>query len=65
MSLVLILTICLQVENKLMIIFIILKKQNVVLAEIPSHKDIEKQVILAGNKDIPELIETVIKSLKK
>lgn len=42
-----------------------IKKQNVVLAEIPSHKDIEKQVILAGNKDIPELIETVIKSLKK
>ena len=42
-----------------------IKKQNVVIAEFPSHKDIEKQVILAGNKDIPELIETVIKSLKK
>jgi len=42
-----------------------IKKQNVVLAEAPSHKDIEKQVILAGNKDIPELIETVIKSLQK
>lgn len=42
-----------------------IKKQNIVIAEFPSHKDIEKQVILAGNKDISELIETVIKSLKK
>jgi hypothetical protein len=42
-----------------------IKRQYVALAEAPSHEDIEKQVILAGNKDIPELIETVIKSLKK
>ena len=42
-----------------------IKKQNVVLAEFPSRNEIEKQIILAGNKDIPELIETVIKSLKK
>lgn len=42
-----------------------IKKQNVALAEFPSRNEIEKQIILAGNKDIPELIETVIKSLKK
>jgi hypothetical protein len=42
-----------------------IKKQSVVLADFPSRKDIEKQVILAGNKNIPELIETIIKSLQK
>lgn len=42
-----------------------IRKQKVILADYPSHKEIEKQVILSGNKDIPELIETVIKALKR
>ena len=51
-------------KTKLMNILIILKTK-CCNSRISFHKDIEKQVILAGNKDIPELIETVIKSLKK
>lgn len=36
------------------------KKQLVVLKDIPSKTDIEREIILAGNKDIPALIETIV-----
>ena len=42
-----------------------LKGQSVVLAEYPSKKDIEKDLILSGNKDIPELIKTIVDKYKK
>ena len=42
-----------------------LKEQFVVLAEYPSKKDIEKDLILSGNKDIPELIKTIVEKYKK
>lgn len=41
------------------------KKQLVVMAEYPSKQNIEKELILAGNKDIPELIETIVAKFKK
>ena len=40
------------------------KSQQVILKEVPSKSDIEKEIILAGNKDIPVLIETVVSKLK-
>lgn len=40
------------------------KKQLVVLKDVPSKDDIEKEIILAGNKDIPVLIETIVSKLK-
>lgn len=42
-----------------------LKKSLVVLAEYPSKKDIEKDLILSGNKDIPELISAIVAKYKK
>ncbi len=42
-----------------------LKEQSVVLAEYHSKKDIEKDLILSGNKDIPELIKTIVEKYKK
>ena len=42
-----------------------LKSSQVVLLDTISKKDIEKELILAGNKDIPELIETIVAKLKK
>ena len=41
-----------------------LKKSQVVLLDTISRKDIEKELILSGNKDIPVLIETVVSKLK-
>lgn len=41
------------------------KKQFVVLAEYPSKQAIEKDLILSGNKDIPELISTIVAKYKK
>ena len=40
------------------------KSQQVILKEVPSKDDIEKEIILAGNKDIPALIEMVVNKLK-
>ena len=40
------------------------KTQQVILKEVPSKSDIEKEIILAGNKDIPALIELVVNKLK-
>lgn len=40
------------------------KKKLVLFKEYPSKNDIEKQVILAGNKEIPELIELLVKKLQ-
>ena len=40
------------------------KKQLVILKDIPSKDDIEREIILAGNKDIPALIETIVNKLK-
>lgn len=42
-----------------------LKWSKVTLAEYPSKTDIEKQVILSGNSDIPELIKQVVTLLKE
>jgi hypothetical protein len=42
-----------------------LKKSQVVLLDTVSKEDIEKELILAGNKDIPELIKTIIAKFKK
>lgn len=42
-----------------------LKLKNVTLLEYPSKKDIEKEVILAGNSDIPSLIETIVNKFSK
>ena len=42
-----------------------LKGSSVVLAEYPSKEDIEKALILSGNKDIPELIKTIVDKYKK
>lgn len=42
-----------------------LKSSQVVLLDTISKKDIEKELILAGNKDIPELIETIVAKFKK
>lgn len=42
-----------------------IKQNSVVLADFPSRYEIEKQIILAGNKDIPELIKTVVNMFKK
>ena len=41
------------------------KKQLVILKDIPSKADIEREIILAGNKDIPALIENVVSKLKQ
>ena len=41
-----------------------LKSKLVKTKEYPSKDDIEKQVILAGNKEIPELIELLVKKLQ-
>ena len=41
------------------------KKQLVILKDIPSKADIEKEVILAGNKDIPKLIESIVVKFNK
>lgn len=40
------------------------KSKLVKTKEYPSKNDIEKQVILAGNKEIPELIELLVKKLQ-
>ena len=40
------------------------KSQQVILKEVPSKNDIEKEIILAGNKDIPALIELIVNKLK-
>ena len=40
------------------------KSQQVILKEVPSKNDIEKEIILSGNKDIPALIEMVVNKLK-
>jgi isoleucyl-tRNA synthetase len=40
------------------------RKDRVVLAEFPSKNEIERQVILAGNKDIPAIIETIVNKFK-
>jgi len=40
-------------------------KKQVELKEVPSKDEIEKQVILAGNKEIPTLIEELILKLNK
>lgn len=40
------------------------KSQQVILKEVPSKDDIEKEIILAGNKDIPALIELIVNKLK-
>ena len=40
------------------------KKQLIILKEVPSKSDIEREIILAGNKDIPALIETIVNKLK-
>lgn len=42
-----------------------LKSSQVVLLDTISKKDIEKELILAGNKDIPELIEAVVTKFNK
>jgi hypothetical protein len=42
-----------------------LKSSQVILLDTISKTDIEKELILAGNKDIPELIETIIAKFKK
>ena len=41
-----------------------LKLENVTLAKYPTKQDIQKEIILSGNKDIPELIETIVNKLK-
>lgn len=41
------------------------KSQQVILKEFPSESDIEKELILSGNKDIPELIKTIVEKYKK
>jgi len=40
------------------------KKSSVILAEFPTKDDIERQVILAGNKDIPAIIEAIVSKFK-
>jgi hypothetical protein len=42
-----------------------LKSSQVILLDTISKTDIEKELILAGNKDIPELIETIVAKFKK
>jgi hypothetical protein len=42
-----------------------LKSSQVVLLDTISKQAIEKELILAGNKDIPELIETIVAKFKK
>jgi hypothetical protein len=41
------------------------KKQLMLMAEYPSRQDIEKELILSGNKDIPELIKIIVDKYKK
>lgn len=42
-----------------------LKKSQVVLLDTISKQTIEKELILAGNKDIPELIESIVAKFNK
>ena len=42
-----------------------LKESQVVLLDIVSKEDIEKELIISGNKDIPELIKTIVNKYKK
>lgn len=42
-----------------------LKKSFVILKKYPSKEEIEKEIILAGNKDIPELISNLVAKLKQ
>ena len=42
-----------------------LKKSFVSLKAFPSKGEIEKEIILAGNKDIPELISNLVAKLKQ
>lgn len=42
-----------------------LKESQVVLLDIISKEDIEKELILSGNKDIPELIKTIVDKYKR
>ncbi len=42
-----------------------LKSSQVVLLDTVSKQTIEKELILAGNKDIPELIETIVAKFNK
>ena len=42
-----------------------LKESQVVLLDIIYKEDIEKELILSGNKDIPELIETIVAKFNK
>lgn len=42
-----------------------LKESQVVLLDIIYKEDIEKELILFGNKDIPELIKTIVEKYKK
>ena len=42
-----------------------LKESQVVLLDIISKEDIEKELILSGNKDIPELIKTIVEKYKR
>ena len=52
-------------QNKVTAYINELKKKSANFKKYPSKDDIEKEIILAGNKDIPALIETIINKLKK
>jgi len=41
-----------------------LKKSKISFKKYPSKDDIEREIILSGNKDIPALIETVVNKFK-